>query len=838
MKDLKRLFGTAAVAAIVTSLGVAEPAAAQTEKAPSPIVEPTAASGTQPAAETPPANSKADQGNEIVITAQFRGQRLQDVPIAITAVSGETLEKRGQVNLADLGGFAPNVTLRQAPATYGPAVSAFIRGVGQRDTTFALEPGVGIYVDDVYLPTLHGSMLNLVDLDRVEILRGPQGTLAGQNSIGGAIKLYSKKPGPETDGYISATYGRFNRMELRGAANFTIIPDALFARVSAAGVKKDGYVTRYDYRCTHPSSTIPSTVTGGDKCKLGTEGGKEYVAGRLALRWKPAALPVTVDLVGDVTRDGSEPGPTTLLYVGRQAAPGSMLTGVATPPSPAYVLNGVLYGTAAGSPFISYSPYGPFAQDTFSDSPYISYENYTDLAPRDGSAPWQAPLKSAINNWGASGTVRAELLKNVVLTSITAYRKFDGVYSSGEGSPLSPTLQANYIWNRQFSQEVRLNAELAKIVNLTVGGFYLDKRSRNRSRVTLPTLLFIEDNHIPAKTKAVFANVEITPIAPLTIIGGIRYTDLKKTFVYGRFGIPGSSTGGAVPPALAPLNGVRSTFKGDRTDYRAAAQVRLAEHFMTYVQFSTGFKSGGANPRPFFPSQALPHKPETLDAYEAGFKSDFFDRRVRLNTAAFINKYNDILVNVTVCPSPPGPPATPCFLPLNAGKATVKGFEVETTLRPFPGLTIDGTLAYLNFKYTKISPIAASAGIGKEDRGLYISPWQWSVGTQYELNLGGHGRLTPRVDVTHEDPFERNANNVDAATGRRDIFGHIAGRTLVNARVAYVPPGSEWEIAGEIRNLTNKLYYTDIFDNRGSTNSIQGSPGEPRTWAVTVKRNF
>jgi iron complex outermembrane receptor protein len=834
------MFETASMAVIAGSLAaLSGPAWAQastsgtgaTAQVPA---TPEAGAPTQAA----PANQQNGEGNEIVITAQFRGQRLQDVPIAITAVSGETLEKRGQVNLADLGGFAPNVTLRQAPATYGPAVSAFIRGVGQRDTTFALEPGVGIYVDDVYLPTLHGSMLNLVDLDRVEILRGPQGTLAGQNSIGGAIKLYSKKPGPNTDGYVSATYGRFNRMELRGAANFTILPDALFARVSAAGVKKDGYVTRYDYRCTHPSSPIPSSVTGGDKCKLGTEGGKEYVAGRLALRWKPAASPVTVDLVGDVTRDGSEPGPTTLLYVGRQATPGSMLTGVATPPSPAYVLNGVVYGTATGSPFISYSPYGPFAQDTFSESPYISYENYTDLAPRDGSAPWQAPLKSAINNWGASGTIRAELLDKVVLTSITAYRKFDGVYSSGEGSPLSPTLQANYIWNRQFSQEVRLNAQFAKIVNLTVGGFYLDKRSRNRSRVTLPTLLFIEDNHIPAKTKAAFANVEVTPFAPLTLIGGIRYTDLKKTFVYGRFGVPGSSTGGAVPPALAPLNGVRSTFKGDRTDYRAAAQVRLAEHFMTYAQFSTGFKSGGANPRPFFPSQALPHNPETLNAYEAGFKSDFFDRRVRLNTAAFINKYNDILVNVTVCPSPPGPPATPCFLPLNAGKATVKGFEVETTLRPLPGLTIDGTLAYLNFKYTKISPIAASAGIGKEDRGLYISPWQWSVGTQYELGLGSLGRLTPRVDITHEDAFERNANNVDAATGARDIFGHIAGRTLVNARLAYVPRGSEWEIAGEIRNVTNKLYYTDIFDNRGSTNSIQGSPGEPRTWAVTVKRNF
>ena len=208
------------------------------------------------------AQSGDDQGSsseDIVVTAQFRDQRLQDVPIAITAVSGEMIEQRGLSNLADLGAQAPNVTLRQASATYGPAVAAYIRGVGQRDTTFALEPGVGIYVDDVYLPTLHGSMLNLVDLDRVEILRGPQGTLAGQNSIGGAIKLYSKKPDGSNDGYVSATYGSYNRAEVRAAANFTLVDDKLFARLSGAAVHKDGYITRYDYRCTHPSSTIPST---------------------------------------------------------------------------------------------------------------------------------------------------------------------------------------------------------------------------------------------------------------------------------------------------------------------------------------------------------------------------------------------------------------------------------------------------------------------------------------------------------------------------------------------------------------------------------------------------
>lgn len=788
-----------------------------------------------PAADTSGAET-SEEAPDIVVTAQFREQKLQDVPLAITAVTGAQLEQRGQTNLADLGGSAPNVTLRQASATYGPSVVAYIRGVGQRDTTFALEPGVGIYVDDVYLPTLHGSLLNLVDLDRVEILRGPQGTLAGQNSIGGAIKLYSKKPSDSPDGYVSATYGSFKRMELRAATNLTLVPDQLWVRLSGAGVKKDGYVTRYDYACTHPGSTIPSNV-GSDGCKLGTEGGKEYVAGRVAVRWEPSTA-VSVDIVGDVTRDGSEVGPTTLLYVGRSASPGSTLTGVATPASSPYLLNGNVYGSATGSPFVSYSPFGAYAQDTFSRSPYISYENYLEAVPRDGSAAWAAPLKSAMNTWGLSGTINAQLADGITLTSITAYRQFKGQYSSGDGSPFNPTLQSNNVWNHQFSQEVRLAAKIGDLLNVTVGGFYFDKTSRNRSRVTLTTLNFIEDNSVPATTKAVFANAELSPVTNFTLIAGIRYTDQTKSFIYGRFGVPGSSTGGAVPASLAPLNGLVGNYSGSRFDYRLGAQYRFSDAVMAYAQFSTGFKGGGINPRPFFPAQALPHSPETLKAYEIGLKTDLFDRKVRFNASAFMNKYDDILVTASNCPLVTGVPAAPCALPLNAGTADVKGFEAELNIRPVRGMSIDASLAYLNFKYTSISALATSAGIGLEDEGVYIAPWQWSLGWQYEFALGTLGTLTPRFDLTHQDTMERNANNVDAATGGKDIFGRIMGYTLVNARLTFSTLDKDWDLALEVRNLTDKLYYNDLFDNRGSTNSIQGAPGEPRTWAVTLKRRF
>ena len=195
----------------------------------------------------------ADDLTEVVVTAQFREQNLQDTPLAITAVSGALLESRNQTNITEITNQAPNVTLKQQGAGYGPAMAAYIRGVGQGDFNPAVEPGVGIYVDDVYYATLTGSVLDLLDLDRVEVLRGPQGTLAGKNSIGGSIKLYSKTPKGDDTGSLAATYGSRHRVDLRGSADFALA-DNLFARVSAVSKKQDGYVDRVDYGCAFPNN--------------------------------------------------------------------------------------------------------------------------------------------------------------------------------------------------------------------------------------------------------------------------------------------------------------------------------------------------------------------------------------------------------------------------------------------------------------------------------------------------------------------------------------------------------------------------------------------------------
>ena len=250
-----------------------------------------------------------EQLEEITVTAQFRSENLQETPLAITAVTGDMLEARSQTSIYEVAAQAPSVLLAPQAQANGSGLIAYIRGVGQTDFNFALEPGVGLYVDDVYYSTLTGSLLDLLDLDRVEILRGPQGTLSGRNSIGGAIKLFSRKAEGK-GGNVSLTYGSYNRVDVRASGDFTLVDDKLFMRVAGVTKNRDGYVDRMDYGCSHPGSGVP-TLRLSDGCSLGTLGGISYTAGRLSMRWL-ASDNVELNVIGDITNDNSEAGADVL----------------------------------------------------------------------------------------------------------------------------------------------------------------------------------------------------------------------------------------------------------------------------------------------------------------------------------------------------------------------------------------------------------------------------------------------------------------------------------------------------------------------------------------------
>ena len=763
------------------------------------LATPATAQTAAPAAAPPANNNKV---GEVVVTAEFRSENVQQTPIAITAVNAAMLENRGQTSVEQVANEAPNVTLKPQGAAFGPALGPSIRGIGQYDFNPALEPGVGMYVDDVYYPTLTGSILDLLDLDRIEILRGPQGTLAGQNSIGGAVKLYSKAPDGNGGGYIEASYGGLNHIEARGSIDFALVPDQLYVRLAAVTNHYDGYVTREDYACANPGSGLPNMTGATGNCALGKEGGKDYSALRISTRWVPNDK-LSVNLVGDYTYDNSENPATTLVHTAPINDGG--LTSI----------NGVSYG----SQFIPKNPYVSYASFTMPASP---------LGPPFNADALTASDSSQFKGWGVSGTVDYKIADGLSLKSISAYRGYVSDWAEdNDVSPLPLGLGIEHLSHRQFSEELRLNGGFFNnVLQWTVGGFYFWENSTYATHQDLwypgIALDFLGDDPIIAHDKAAFGQADWHITDKLSLTGGIRYTEQDKSYLFSRLNRDGTPNA-----VLGALNGAVGKYSGSHVDYRADLSYQLTPEFMTYAEFSTGFKGGGVNPRPFVVAQVLPFGPETLNAWEVGFKSQFLDRMVRLNASAFYNQYKSIQVTLLSCPLVS---AGPCALPINGGNADVKGAEAELEIHPVAGLELDGSVSYLKFDYIT-SSLAPDTGILPGMVTPYTPKWKWSFGVQYAFDLGDKGTLTPRIDGSYQDLIYSNAVN--------GPLNAIAPYTLFNARLTYKAPTGGWETSLGVSNLTNKLYYLTTFDLTGAGGgSVSGEPGMPREWLVSLKKTF
>jgi iron complex outermembrane recepter protein len=738
---------------------------------------------------------------EVTVTAQFRSQNLQNTPIAITAVNSEMLEARSETSIYQVAMQAPSVTLKPQGAAWGASLVASIRGVGQYDFNPALEPGVGMYVDDVYYATLTGSIFDLLDLDRVEILRGPQGTLAGRNSIGGAVKLYSKKPG-EGDSYVSATYGSRNRVDFRGSADFKI-SDTIGARISGVSKSQEGYVKRIDYGCANPSGGIPAlTQPSLSDCVVDKESQVNYDGVRGMLRWDNDG-PLDVTLIGDYTRDNHNNAGEVII--------------------------------SANNTNPNVNPFGGTIvyDNRFYCGPFCNYSNYFN--PETATRP--ANLQSnqlRYSGWGASGHINYDLGNGMQLQSITAYRGYDEHFANdGDLSPLTVGLGRSDLTFWSFSQEGRLNGQfLDNMVEYTLGGFYMDQKSVYATLQDLrysPLPPFQGNDPVKADSTAGFVHVALHATDKLTVTGGLRYTDESKSYTFVRL-----TPDGQPHPILGALNGVVGQYSKNRFDYRANVQYQWTDNVMTYVQYSTGFKGGGINPRPFYATQVQPFGPEKLGTYEIGVKSDLFNGLMRLNADAYYGIYQDIQITSLSCPAFTPGGAGPCALPLNAGNAHVKGGEVETTIQPIEGLSIDGSLSYLDFNYTYINPLAGGptrpAGVQLSMITPYTPKWKLSGGIQYEVPVQNIGSITPRFDIAYQGRLYTNAVN-----GPNNL---IPGYALANARLTWRDDDNKWQASFEVTNLFDKYYNLTIFDLAGVSGTVLGQPGRPREWALTVKRTF
>ena len=783
---------------------------------------------------------------EVVVTARYREESLQQTPIAITAITAEDLQQRGFSSAAEVAYTVPNASFRPAQAAFGNTMTAFIRGIGQNDFLPEFEPGVGVYFDDVLHPVVMGSMVDLMDLERVEVLRGPQGTLFGRGSIGGAVRYVSKQPKGDGTGNIAVTYGRFDRLDLRGSYDFAIA-DNLFARVTGVSKSSDGYQDVYDFACVNPSQagTLPVRVPNRQAgCKLGTQGGTDVQGARASMRWVVSDS-YELTLTGDYSDDESEVRPDTLVSV-----------------------------TGPGGPFATWSDhylfpkYGVRFDNRFvPSSPYVSYATYDD--PKSGLKfePKTALKQSGVSaksDWKINDAVRSEV--------IVSYRKFDGQFATDADQ--SPVNEQTVDGRQNFQSrtaEVRFSGRLFDKLDWTTGAFYLNADFHSGQTVSIPALIFagayagrITAGDTVAQAEAFAANVIENGARFLVNGNNITDSENKSVFAHGVYELTDqlSFTLGAryskddkdeqfdnsiVATSLSTSN--------NHFDWKAGADYKFTDNLLGYVSAATGYRPQSFNPRPFQRTQFVQVDGEEAKSYEMGMKADLLERKLRLNGAVFYVDYGKRIVAVPgvectlLNPTGTAPPiyntvpvGTPGSVTDSLGNTClsgnttsrtfyqnfpgkIKGAELELAFRPIEPLTISGSFGYTDFTADDLN----APGV-VNDRPAYVPKTNWSVAAFYQFGLAGGATLTPRVDVYGQS---------EICTGITTKASCSEGYELANARVEWASAERSWTTAVGVQNLANKEYYLNKFDLSGfGQPTTEGQPGAPREWYLSVSRNF
>ncbi|MGB7654416.1 MAG: TonB-dependent receptor [Novosphingobium sp.] len=686
-----------------------------------------------------PEAESANEG-EIVVTARRREENLIDVPIAITAISGQQLSDKGAMDITVLAETVPNVTLESSRAT-NSTLSAFIRGVGQQDPVSGFEQGVGIYLDDVYLNRPQAAVLDIYDVERIEVLRGPQGTLYGRNTVGGAVKYVTRRLDNRAHLNLRATYGSFNQTD--GVISFSAPMGDTGLRFGGAlaRLKRDGFGT--------------NLTTGLDNYD------KNLFAGRGTIEFHGTGI--FARLSGDYTHDKSDP------RGGHRFIPG-MVSG--TP-----VLANV-YDTQGGLNF----------------------------------------PKQDVKAWGLSLFLEGEPTDWLTVRSISAYRKDDSLTPIDfDALPAQDVDVPGIYRNRQFSQEVQALVSTDKFNGL-IGFYYLDASALTQFDVRLfvqypsPTLLTAYTSaDIRTETMAGFADFTYDFTDQLSLSVGGRYTwDRRDGDVLRQFYLGGGSPvfGGAGIPFGGPLTNVHGNKTFTKFTPKASLSFKPNSDTTLYASYSQGFKGGGFDPRgvganaPVGTTQAeyLSFKPEKVNSYEVGYKANLFDRRIYIATAAFWMDYTDVQIpGAVACTA--GGFTTFCGVVSNAGKARMRGFELETRVKLIDSdtgkLTFSGSLGYVDAKYLNYVTVVAGAPLDvAQYRHVQNTPaWSGSASLDFTMPVGD-GRLNAGLGMS----FKSKTYQFEIANPYIDQPGY----QLFDASLVYHAPGNTWSLGVYGKNLTDE----------------------------------
>ena len=784
------------------------------------------ASPPQPPTAAATAAPTEGQLAEVTVTARFRAEKLQETPLAITAVTADTLAARGETDVTNLAAFVPNAVINPLGAGWGATIAASIRGVGLSDNSLSFEPGVPIYVDGVYLGRPQGAILDLLDLDRVEVLRGPQGTLFGKNAIGGTVSLISKAPTGDGHGYVDVGLGDFNRRDFRGAYDISVVPDQLFARVSFSSKRHDGYVDVLDYECVNGPGSLGNGGTGGSglpTIKLGSQtsptdsrgcvvdhqGNENVQSVRLALRYL-ATDNFEANLTGDYTTQNQE-----------------------GPPDQYDLINGQTGIAGAWNQFVGKPVFGVAWDQRFLPTRnYTNYDGYTD--PLTGHV---FPNVNDMTEWGVANVNNWTLVPSVNLKAVTAYRKFSN--SFGRNSSGSP-LPINYTWDtsdhEQFSEEITLSGNALEKLDWTVGGFFYHARDSNQGFSSLFPLLagfepssFNDYDNQTTRDYAGFLHGVYHFTQKASLEAGVRYTTDSKHAVIFRQEYAGPIT---IPHTPVDVYAVRVSPK-------VGFSYQFVPDVMGYLQFSSGFRGGGFGPRPSDAFQVRSFKPEDLKTLELGIKSEWLDHRLRWNSAVFYSRYTNLQEGFNTT----DPSGNPWFSTVNVGASRIYGFEAELLTEPVTGLQFQGSFGYLNYKVTDaggpIDPATGQSSFGicitHSDGSPCVPPrtpkYTAGLSAQYSANVTSAGStLTARVDSTYQSAVYFTDLTYTAVPGQE-------GYALLNGRLTWESANKEWSASAWGTNLTNKFYYQGKLTLQ-VLGFEEGNPGAPRMWGINLRRTF
>ena len=750
---------------------------------------------------TPPETAADD--NEIVITARRREESLQDTPVAVTVFTSASLERQQIVGTTELDQVAPNLQF----ATYGTltgnnsAAQVFIRGIGQTDATPAVDPGVGIYIDDVYMGRSIGGAMEFRDIASVQVLRGPQGTLFGRNTIGGAVLLTSNAPGAGAGNTIRAGYGTDDLFEVFGAFDIPL-GEQWSARASAGYRRRDGYVTRLF-----------------DGVDLGDE---NTYSGQLALRWQPSDA-LTFTLRGDYSHEDENGSPFVFRAMNERA----------TFPAAQSV--------AAGCPGATFPP--PFVPTTATRDPRCGNDAQA-LGPFTNGGTY--PATSSLENYGVSFVAEWEASSALTLKSITARRHLE--WSGTRDADNTPLLilHTNYASESdQFSQEFQALIDVGRFHGV-VGAYYFNEETSDRVIVPVGNPGTSYDTQrvaLESEAWAAFTQWTFDVTDALSLTAGVRYTDETKSLQGILFNVaPASAAEPATPPTnICPFAGAPPTQTGclflttnrfersfTSTTGSASIQYRFSPAIMTYLSWSQGFKSGGFNQRynAAPPGNApISFGAEQAETFEFGLKLNPAPR-MRLNVALFTTSYNDIQLTYRLGVVP---------LLFNAGAATIKGAEFEFEWTPVTDLRLDATLGWLDNEFDSIinpppfGAVSPTAVATLASRLPFTPEWTAHIGASYTFRFGDGWRLTPRVDLSYTDNQFFDAGN-SPEIAQEDVTVLNAGIVLEHGR---------WRLALNIYNLTDELYPV------AGTSSLTTASGyaeiiyaRPRNFTLSASVNF